>query len=154
MAESAKYPKEKLSLAVSSSYSFAQVMRKLGMTWSGGQQQNLKRWISRYGLDTSHFTGQAHQRGRRSINRSRWEDVLKIQTTDWRIHTSKLRRALLDSGAIYKCFECGQGDSWRGKKLVLEINHKNGDWKDNRRDNLEFLCPNCHSTTDGFSRRD
>jgi 5-methylcytosine-specific restriction endonuclease McrA len=33
------------------------------------------------------------------------------------------------------------------------LDHKNGIPNDNRLENLRFLCPNCHSQTDTFSRR-
>jgi len=36
------------------------------------------------------------------------------------------------------------------KELRLQIDHKNGIWKDNREKNLRFLCPNCHSQTAGY----
>lgn len=34
---------------------------------------------------------------------------------------------------------------WNGKKLNLEIDHIDNDWSNDRRDNLRFICPNCHS---------
>jgi hypothetical protein len=46
----------------------------------------------------------------------------------------------------YCCEGCGLSE-WRGKPIVLELEHKNGDRKDNTRDNLELLCPNCHAQT-------
>lgn len=46
----------------------------------------------------------------------------------------------------YKCFECGL-NTWRGKRLPLEIEHKNGNHQDNSRENLMAICPNCHSLT-------
>lgn len=45
-----------------------------------------------------------------------------------------------------KCNECGVSE-WRGEPLSLEVDHKNGNNKDNTRENLEALCPNCHSLT-------
>ncbi|MFJ8271926.1 hypothetical protein ACIQ8G_16520 [Streptomyces sp. NPDC094154] len=29
----------------------------------------------------------------------------------------------------------------------------NGDWRDNRRKNLRYLCPNCHSLTETWCRQ-
>ena len=45
-----------------------------------------------------------------------------------------------------KCNKCGLSE-WLGEKLVLEIDHKDGNHQNNDRDNLEGLCPNCHSLT-------
>ena len=40
---------------------------------------------------------------------------------------------------------------WNGKPLTLQLHHINGNNRDNRLENLTFLCPNCHSQTDNFS---
>lgn len=53
----------------------------------------------------------------------------------------------------YVCNECGQGPEWNGKKLVLQLEHKNGINNDNRLENLCFLCPNCHSQTETYAGR-
>lgn len=37
-----------------------------------------------------------------------------------------------------------------GKPIVLELHHKNGNTHDHRLENLEILCPNCHSQTDNW----
>ena len=54
------------------------------------------------------------------------------------------RHVLEEQGG--KCAGCNNHE-WRGKPLVLEIEHKNGNSDDNSRENLEMLCPNCHSQT-------
>ena len=46
-----------------------------------------------------------------------------------------------------KCSRCGI-DTWLGEKIILELEHKDGDHNNNKRENLESLCPNCHSQTE------
>jgi hypothetical protein len=61
------------------------------------------------------------------------------------IHSAKLREKLVRDGLKEnKCEKCGNVE-WLGKRLPLELHHKNGDHFDNELDNLEILCPNCHA---------
>ena len=46
-----------------------------------------------------------------------------------------------------KCQKCGLEPFWNGKKLVLELDHWNGNHSLNILWNLRFLCPNCHTQT-------
>lgn len=36
---------------------------------------------------------------------------------------------------------------WMGQPIALEIDHIDGDNQNNARENLEAVCPNCHSLT-------
>lgn len=57
---------------------------------------------------------------------------------------AKRDKVLLDQQN--KCAKCG-ADTWFGHKLILEVDHINGDHQDNKRENLIAICPNCHSIT-------
>ena len=62
---------------------------------------------------------------------------------------SRLLAAGLKDG---RCERCGIAE-WLGEPLSLALHHVNGDGSDNRLENLELLCPNCHSQTDNFAGR-
>lgn len=50
-----------------------------------------------------------------------------------------------------RCQKCGWGEvnEYSGK-VPLEAHHIDGNWKNNRPENLELLCPNCHSLTSTY----
>ena len=52
----------------------------------------------------------------------------------------------------YRCSVCGIEPMWQSKPLTLVLDHINGVNNDNRLQNLRFLCPNCNSQTNTFSR--
>lgn len=149
-----RYSDRDLAEAVAASISYAEVLRRLGIKQAGGSQAYIARRIRSLGLDTSHFHRQAHNRGKASPNRARPELVLRILPTgSGRIRASQLRRALLAVGVPELCAECRCEPVWLGKPLRLVIDHRNGDWLDNRPENLRFLCPNCHAQTSTWCRK-
>lgn len=151
-----KYTLEILESAVRQNHSFAGVLRSLGLRPSGGTHSHIVRRIKAFGIDTSHFFGQGSNRGpnHRGPKRLTCEQILVLRTSGLRQKAWVLRRALLEIGRSYRCEgdRCPLIDEWLGKPLVLHINHKNGNWLDDRAENLEFLCPNCHSQTPTYCR--
>lgn len=64
--------------------------------------------------------------------------------------TSGLKTRLIKGGyKEYKCERCGRTE-WEGVPIPLETHHINGSNTDNRIENLQLLCPNCHSLTDSY----
>lgn len=51
-----------------------------------------------------------------------------------------------------KCSECGI-DSWNGKEIVLELEHKDGNSSNDNKDNVCLMCPNCHSQTPTYKAK-
>lgn len=146
-----KYTKELLAPAVAQSVSIMEVMRRVGVrTWTGGSHNLIADRIREYGLDVSHFTGQGTNRGeshKGGAEKLPWRKVLVKNRVGRREHRFRLERAMIESGIPHVCALCGMEPVWSGKPLVFDIDHKNGDRLDNRRCNVRFLCPNCHSQT-------
>jgi len=145
---------------VKESFSVMEVARKMGYKPSGGVHKFLKLKFKQYELDISHFKGRGWNKGMARENDSRvnkiaekierkWEDVFR---KDSDVKNSVLLRRLVSSGKReYKCFVCSNR-MWQNKPLRLHLHHLNGDNTDNREENLDLVCPNCHSQTETFSR--
>lgn len=128
-------------------------MRDLGFkALQGGSHTYLTLLIKRLGLDMSHFTGQASNRGpghRGGPEKKSARAILILRREGKRQKSYQLRRALIESGRPYRCGACDIEGKWQNKPLMLEVDHLNGNFLDDRYENLAFLCPNCHSQTDG-----
>lgn len=145
-----KHTKQILEKLASESKSVSEILSKLGLRRSGSSHAHITSRLKLFGINVSHFTGCAHNKGKPSNKRLSWQEILVKQDSDYRIHANKLRRALLEMGRPHQCEMCGMGPEWNGLPLCLPIDHKNGDWSDNTPENLRFTCPNCHSQTDTF----
>jgi predicted RNA-binding Zn-ribbon protein involved in translation (DUF1610 family) len=141
-----RYSAELLSEAAQASTSFAGVLRYLGLRQAGGTQSHIARRIRQLGIDTSHFTGQAYWKGRPGPRRRGTPEILVVRPEgSQREKSPALRRALIEAGRRYVCEHCGLDPA--EIPLTLHVDHINGDWLDNRAENLRFLCPNCHAQT-------
>ena len=65
------------------------------------------------------------------------------------VKSYRLKEKLVKDGLKEdKCEICGVS-LWNGVKLPLELHHKDGNHYNNNLDNLQILCPNCHSIQEG-----
>ena len=67
-------------------------------------------------------------------------------------HRNALRKRIIREGRKPECAGCGIS-AWQGKRIILELDHVDGDSSNNQPDNLRLLCPNCHSQTDTWRGR-
>lgn len=148
--EGGRWTREILAEAVAACTTMNDVLRHLGVEVVGGQHTHISRRIRVFGIDTSHFGTRARP-GRRTVA----QELLAVQDPAGarRVQGDRLKRAMRESGVEDRCALCGTGPVWRDRPLCLEVDHVNGNWRDNRLENLRLLCPNCHSTTDTCRRR-
>ena len=138
-----KYTKELVESAVKASTTLAGVLRALGIgNLSGGMSNLIHSRIKEYAIDITHFTG---RRGSPRNKQLSTDILVKRAEGSPREGSRRLRRSMLEAGAVYECTECGCDGQWNGKELVLEVDHRDGDRCNNEFSNLRFVCPNCHS---------
>ena len=136
---SGRYTEDEFREAVRASTSISQVLRRLGLRAAGGNFAHAKRTIQCLGIDASHFTGQAWNRGQRTKD---WSDYTRA------VH---LKPHVIEERG-HRCERCG-GGTWQGEPMPLELHHVDGDRTNNALDNLRLLCPNCHALTDTWRNR-
>jgi len=124
----------------------AQVLRRLGLRAAGGNYEQVKMRINSLQLDTRHWTGQAHLRGKSNphVRKHPLKSILRRGTY---YQSNKLRKRLLRDGVLEpRCSSCG-GVEWMGKSIPLELDHVDGDKTNNQLENIRLICPNCHALT-------
>lgn len=92
---------------------------------------------------------------RASINPEYWVNIKKIRAINRKeliLNTNfdDLKFEQLRERIIYeqdcKCNKCNLNE-WLGNQIPLELEHKDGNHFNNKRENIEMLCPNCHALT-------
>jgi len=140
--------------AVNNNKSRAGVLKELGLKPIGGNYKTVNSNIDILGLDTSHWTGQGHLKGKNHnwSKKREFSDIL-VKNSDY-LNTTNLKRRLINENLLdNKCVSCGLCDKWNGEEITLQLDHINGESTDNRLENLRILCPNCHSQTKTFTGR-
>ncbi len=144
-------PREELQKLLDTSISFSEVMRKLGYSNIEGNLRTLKQRIKIEEFNTEQLIRNKILNFV-NLNKEKTTPIenmlIENSTTD---RKTLKNRIIKDKIIEYKCFDCGISDTWNNKPIVLQLEHKNGISNDNRKENLCFLCPNCHSQTKTFA---
>ena len=152
-----KFTKVELESVVQQSTSVRQVLTSLGLIGAGGNYATIHRWCTKWNIDTSHFLGQGHNKGKsRKYGYSGPKKTplseLLVETPTFHIKSHSLKLRLIDEGIFErKCYKCNL-TIWLDQPISLELEHINGIHSDNRLQNLTLLCPNCHSQTPTYRR--
>lgn len=142
--------KDELQNLVSNSYSYSEVLRKLGYK-NTGHNQTLKAYIKLYDIDINHFYQKI---GGKDFKLKYTNEDIFIKGCKCNLSTSNIKNRLLRCNLLeYRCALCGNEGYWNNKPLVLQLDHIDGDRTNNLLTNLRFLCPNCHTQTKTYSNK-
>lgn len=139
------YSKDEFIKTVEESFSIAQVLTKLGLAPKGGNYRVFKKYRDLYNIDTSHFTGQGHAKGKKFDYRKK--PLVEILIKDSQYNSHKLRQRLIEENIKERKCECCGLTEWLHEPIPLELEHVDGDHYNNTLENLKILCPNCHAKT-------
>lgn len=136
---------KKICNLIKESCNFTEVAEKSGVRVGGNTYKEFKRISEKYKIDTSHF---------KKRNKTGENKLLKkeeVFSKDSKINSSRLHKYITRYNLKKEICECCGLSQWMGKNISLQVHHINGDNKDNRIENLQILCPNCHSQTDNYA---
>lgn len=139
--------KEFLEQAIKECTCKADFCRVLGKKPTGGNYATIDKIIKDYNLDCSHFRQGAWNKDKhyRATRYDSLEEIL-IQNSLYKT-TSHLKDRLINAQLLEnKCAVCGKTER-------LELHHINGDSSDNRLENLQILCVECHYDTPNFRNK-
>jgi hypothetical protein len=153
---------QELTIATKTSISYAEVLKKLGLKQSGSMQSRVKNEIKNLGLDISHFTGQSWCRGKNSyqdkrIRKKYTEEFIFKENSE--VSNKVVKNRLMSNPSFeHKCELCSIKNWYdpfetKIKPVNLELDHINGNERDNRKENLRLICSNCHSFTPTYKGR-
>lgn len=140
-------PRQEIEQVVAKATTFREILNHFGYSYLNVSYMTVKKYLDKLEIDYSHLVNdKAGNKGRRVAS-----DVLVDNAT---CSQQTLRNVLRRENIIpFICNRCGIGEIWNNYPIVLQVHHVNGRSNDNRLENLEILCPNCHSQTDTYCRK-
>lgn len=142
------FTNEELIEILNISKSFKEVVTKIGYNYRGGAgYAAVKRTLKLRNINIPKYYVSEYTGGGKKYELT---DIL-IENSPY-TYTNSLKHKLIKLNLLEnKCSKCGNRGIWNNEKLVLHLEHKNGDNCDNRLENLTILCPNCHSQTKTYA---
>ena len=144
MSRKIKVSDEQIILASKNSLTATSAAAKLGIKY-----ETYKVHAKRLGVFVTNASGKGTNKPKiDGIGKIPLKEIFEGKHPEYQ--SNKLRQRLFaEKIKSEKCEICGISE-WFGKKLSLELDHKDGNRYNHKLKNLQILCPNCHSQTDTF----
>ena len=130
---------------VKKSETLSEIFKAFGMSNKGANYKTLVRRLEEENIPVEHL-----RKGPKIPPKA--QPISQILVENSSFNRTHLKERLIKENIVeYVCQKCRTGPNWNGLKLSLQLDHKNGVSNDNRVENLQFLCPNCHSQTTSYA---
>jgi hypothetical protein len=144
--------KDQIQKLLNESSSFVEVLEKLNLCSHSGNHRTLKLRIKEDSLNIDILK----ENRNKIIKSTAFKEKIPlaeimVQNSKYYNSTGLKKRLIKENILKYACAKCGNDGNWMGTKLVLQLEHKNGNSRDHRLENLSLLCPNCHSQTETYA---
>lgn len=124
-----------------------QILHILGKKGTNEYYKQIKKILEDNKIDTSHFIENEKYKPTKFLDKKSLEECLVSGST---VASTRIRNKLLNEKVKeHRCERCGNTE-WEGEPIPLQLHHINGNRTDNRLENLQLLCPNCHTLTDNY----
>lgn len=135
---------ERIKEVIPQCINFTEVLEMLSIPRQGNNSNTLKRLLDENNIDYSHFTGRARVYNNTSTSISEYLSN-RVKITSGKLRIKLLAEELKEN----KCEICGI-TKWLGNPIVCQLHHIDGNNQNNNLENLQILCPNCHSQTENY----
>lgn len=139
------FSREKLEEAVKNSTNFSKTFEYLNACKTN--YSFLKKKVIEYNIDISHFE-------KTTIRKRLGLNEILVKGEYCSLSGTVLKNKLYKAGLKQPiCEECGQDENWRGKRMSLILDHRDGNRRNSELENLRIICPNCNAILDTHCRK-
>lgn len=111
------------------------------------KQETLNSYLKKMNIE---YAGQQNKKGQKKGS-NQYISAIEYSQKKTGVKSYVLKQKLVRDGIKENCCEICGISIWQGVELPLELHHKDGNHFNNSLENLQILCPNCHSIQEGNS---